>query len=95
MAQLQRRDEISPDLKWRLEDIYASDQAWEEDLAQLKIGIQGVLDLKGKLTSGENLLSALQQMDEIGRGQQVAGLGGGCLYCIGDHVTVDDGDRRG
>ncbi len=66
MAQLQRRDEISPDLKWRLEDIYASDQAWEEDLAQLKIGIQGVLDLKGKLTSGENLLSALQQMDEIG-----------------------------
>lgn len=66
MAQLQRRDEISSDLKWRLEDIYASDQAWEEDLARLKESKQKVLDLKGTITSGENLLYALKLRDEIG-----------------------------
>jgi oligoendopeptidase F len=65
MAQLQRRDEVSPDLKWRLEDIYPTDEDWERDLAQLKAGKQKIMDLRGTLTSGENLLHALRQRDEI------------------------------
>ena len=43
MKQLQRREEIAPDLKWRLEDIYPSDQEWEQDLAKLKASKQSVL----------------------------------------------------
>nr|NLJ02814.1 oligoendopeptidase F family protein [Bacillota bacterium] len=35
MGQLQRRDQISSELKWRLEDIYAADSAFEEDLEKL------------------------------------------------------------
>ena len=66
MKQLQRREEIAPDLKWRLEDIYPSDQEWEQDLAKLKASKQSVLDVRGTLTSGENLLRALQIQDEIG-----------------------------
>ena len=65
MAQLQRRDEVSSDLKWRLEDIYASDKEWEKDLEDLKASKQRMLDLRGTLTSGENLLHALKQRDEI------------------------------
>lgn len=65
MTQLQRREEVSSDLKWRLEDIYTSDQAWEEDLAKLKESKQRILDVRGTLTSGENLLKALQLRDEV------------------------------
>ncbi len=66
MGQLQRRDEISSELKWRLEDIYASDSAFEEDLEKLKNSKERILALRGTLTSGENLLKALQLQDEVG-----------------------------
>ncbi len=65
MGQLQRRDEISSDLKWSLEDIYSSNELWEEDLGALKASGQSVLDLRGTLTSGENLLKALKLQEEI------------------------------
>ncbi|NMB21139.1 MAG: oligoendopeptidase F [Firmicutes bacterium] len=65
MGQLQTRDEVSSDLKWRLEDIYRSNDLWEKDLEVLKESKQRVLDLRGTLTSGENLLKALKLQDEI------------------------------
>lgn len=65
MGQLPKREEIAPELKWRLEDIYASNEAFEEGLAQLKSGKEKVLALRGTLTSGENLLHALQVHDEV------------------------------
>jgi oligoendopeptidase F len=66
MGQLQRRDQISSELKWRLEDIYAADSAFEEDLEKLKDSKDRILAVKGTLTSGENLLKALQLQDEVG-----------------------------
>ncbi len=65
MTQLQRRDEVASDLKWRLEDIYPSNAKWEADLQELKNSIQRVLDIRGTLTSGKNLLQVLRLQDEI------------------------------
>ena len=66
MTQLPQRDSIPSDLKWRLEDIYGTNQEWEQDLAKLKASKEKVLEVRGTLTSGENLLKALQMQDEIG-----------------------------
>lgn len=65
MGQLPKREEIAPDLKWRLEDIYESNEAWEEALAELKASKQKILDFRGTITTGENLLEALKVHDEI------------------------------
>ena len=65
MGQLPKRDELSAELKWRLEDIYPNNDLWEQDLAKLKASKEKVLELKGTLTSGANLLQALQLRDEI------------------------------
>lgn len=65
MAQLQKRDEIASELKWRLEDIYSTNEEWEADLKKIKESQQSILDLRGTITSGENLLKALQLLDEV------------------------------
>lgn len=65
MGQLQARHEIDPDLKWRLEDIYPSNDAWQEDLKRLKAKKERILALRGTMTSGENLLTALKARDEV------------------------------
>lgn len=65
MGKLPERHEVSSDLKWRLEDIYETDEAWERDLERAKQSIEPIRALKGTLTSGENLLKALQMRDEI------------------------------
>lgn len=65
MGQLQSRHEVSADLKWRLEDIYTTNEDWEKDLAQAKASKSKIQALRGTITSGEALLKALQIRDEI------------------------------
>lgn len=65
MGKLPERHEVSSDLKWRLEDIYETDEAWERDLEKAKHSIESLRELKGTLTSGENLLNALRLRDEV------------------------------
>ena len=65
MGKLPERHEVPSDLKWRLEDIYETDEAWERDLKKAKQYIESIRGLKGTLTSGENLLKALRLRDEV------------------------------
>lgn len=74
MAQLQTRKEISSDLKWCLEDIYGSNEAWEQDLERLKASKQRIAEMRGTITSGENLLAALKLRDE--------------LFLLADHIIA-------
>jgi oligoendopeptidase F len=61
------RKDIDPKYKWRLEDIYATDQAWESDFAKLEKMLPDVGAYKGRLgESGAVLLDALRKRDEIG-----------------------------
>lgn len=65
MGQLPARSEIADELKWRLEDIYATDEEFEKALAELKGSKERILELRGTITSGENLLHALTVRDEL------------------------------
>ncbi len=61
------REEIPDQFKWKLTDIYSSNEAWEVDFKRLK----GLLEeMKGKepdfLKSAANILSVLQLKDAIG-----------------------------
>lgn len=64
---LPRREEILPEDKWRLEDIYADDQLWEQDFQKLKELISKVNRFKGTLQQPGQLLGALRLQDEIGQ----------------------------
>lgn len=65
MDALLKRDEIDAKYKWRLEDIYASDDIWEEDFRKLKSMLPQIEGYRGKLSSADGLYSALKLRDEI------------------------------
>lgn len=65
---LPKRREVPQECKWRLEDIYATDELWEQDFSLVKARIQELDKYKGKLRdSGKTLLECLQLRDEISR----------------------------
>ena len=64
---LKQRAEIDAKYQWKLTDLYASDQAWEKDVAWLKENYVRITQFQGKLgTSAENLLRALKLRDSLG-----------------------------
>ena len=67
MGQLPMRHEIPSDLKWKLEDIYSSNELWEQDLAKARDNKERVAKLQGTISSAQALLHALQVRDEIGQ----------------------------
>jgi oligoendopeptidase F len=65
-AKLPQRSDIDPKYKWRLEDIYPSNDAWEAAFKQAEALTPKAASYKGKLSqSGATLLAALKTMDEI------------------------------
>lgn len=65
-AKLLQRSEVDPKYKWKLEDIYATNDAWDADFKRAQDMVPRVASFKGKLgTSGATLLAALKAMDEI------------------------------
>ncbi|VBB08681.1 oligopeptidase f [Lucifera butyrica] len=66
-SQVPDRNEIPAKYQWHLNDIYASDEAWQADFDRLKSLLPGVVQYQGKLASGaQNLLKCLKARDEIG-----------------------------
>ena len=37
MSEIKTREEIAPKYKWRLEDLFPSEQAWEHELKRLAL----------------------------------------------------------
>ncbi len=67
-GKLPLRNEIDKSLKWKIEDIYATDDAWKSDYEKIKSLLPDILKFKGKVTSSaENLLSVLKLNDEISK----------------------------
>ena len=60
MGKLLARHEIADEFKWKLSDIYASDQAWEEDFNTVKEQIPKLQEFRGQLNSAEQLLACLK-----------------------------------
>ncbi|WP_044732053.1 oligoendopeptidase F [Geobacillus kaustophilus] len=60
------RSEIPVEETWRLEDIFPTDDAWEEEFKQVKAMIPKLSEYKGRLgESPEVLYEALQYQDEV------------------------------
>ncbi|MBS4207957.1 oligoendopeptidase F [Bacillus sp. FJAT-50079] len=58
---LPNRSEISEELTWRLEDIFASDELWEKEYEEIKASLAHTSELKGQLSkSPEKMLEVLQ-----------------------------------
>src|SRR5699024_7217535 len=63
---LPNREEVPEHLTWDLATIFPTDEAWEEEFAQLQTEIPKIKAFQHKLgESSEQLLKALQMQDEI------------------------------
>jgi oligoendopeptidase F len=66
VKKLPERSEIPVEYKWRLEDIFATDEDWEKEFQEVKNMIPKISEFQGKLgESADTLYAALQYQDEI------------------------------
>ena len=64
--ELPERNEIELRYRWALEDLYADETAWTEDLKKLEKAVETVPEYRGRLAeSGETLLRYFRLNDEI------------------------------
>ena len=65
-ARIKNRSEIPEKDKWAIEDLYPSDEAWEETLATLDADKEGLAAFAGTLAEKpENLLNYLEKMEQV------------------------------
>ena len=63
---IRKREEIPAEDKWAIEDLYATDEAWEQELATLAEDQSFLVSFDGKLAeSAENLYVYLQRMEQL------------------------------
>lgn len=58
------REQVPANLKWRVEDIYETSEAWEADYASLEAKIDFTA-YEGKLNTAETLLACMEKINEI------------------------------
>ncbi|MFP4528008.1 MAG: oligoendopeptidase F [Candidatus Kapaibacterium sp.] len=67
-GQLLERKDIDPRYTWNLEDIYKSEDQWQQDYNWLKDQVDRLKSFEGRLgSSAQTLLEALRLQDEIGQ----------------------------
>ncbi|KAB2953326.1 oligoendopeptidase F [Heliorestis acidaminivorans] len=65
---LPQRNRVQEEYRWRLEDIYSSDEAWEKDFQSVPERVQKIKALQGQLSKKSSiLLQALQLQDDLGQ----------------------------
>lgn len=64
---LAKRNEISPEDKWKIEEIYANLDSWNKDFERLKESAKEVDNFVGKLNDAEILFSFIEKSEEINR----------------------------
>lgn len=64
---LKSRSEIPDEYKWNLEDIFSSNEAWEESFVKVEKSLKSASQFQGKLgQSADQLLACLEWMDNVG-----------------------------
>ncbi|PYZ93496.1 oligoendopeptidase F [Salipaludibacillus keqinensis] len=67
-TKLPKRDEIPKEKTWDLEDIFPTDQEWEQEFKEIKDMLPKIKEFQGTLgESGNHLYEALQYQDEISK----------------------------
>ena len=63
---MKKREEISKEYQWNMEDLYVDAQAWEADFLRLQNGIEHLKEFAGTLgTSSRQLLKLMQCCDKL------------------------------
>lgn len=65
--QQKTRQQADPRYTWRLEDIYPSNERWEEDFHATQQALPSLAALSGTLDSPKGLLAALRAIEKLGR----------------------------
>ncbi|SFA82593.1 oligopeptidase F. Metallo peptidase. MEROPS family M03B [Lentibacillus halodurans] len=64
--ELPKRNDIPEERKWKLEDIFATDDDWERELGALQNDLPSIEKYQGKIAeSAQNLYEVLQLQDEL------------------------------
>ena len=66
------RKDIQKEYKWKTEDLFESDEAWEAEFraAEQELSQTDFSVYSGKLADKQTLLACLQKMDEVAQIQQ-------------------------
>ncbi|MCL2060183.1 MAG: oligoendopeptidase F [Oscillospiraceae bacterium] len=65
-GRIPKRSEIAPEYKWKLEDMFMSDEHWERELAALLEGHKALADYRGRIAeSAATLLECLTLRNDI------------------------------
>ncbi|MBQ8171908.1 MAG: oligoendopeptidase F [Oscillospiraceae bacterium] len=61
-----QRSEVAAEYKWKINDIYATDEAWEQDCTKAQAAAEVIAEYKGKLcSSAADLLAYMRYDDEL------------------------------
>ncbi len=63
--QVRKREEIDEKLKWRLEDIYKSEDLIDEDIKKVQVIVDKICSYQGKLNNKENILTMFKLDDDL------------------------------
>ena len=66
-----KRSEVPEQFKWALEDIYATDEKWAEDLQKLKAMPERITAFKGRLSESADTLYDFMLKDVLTRTLQM------------------------
>ena len=65
-TKIRKRSEIPVEDTWAIEDLYKSDEAWEQELATLQEDKEILASFAGKISeSGETLFAYLENMERV------------------------------
>ena len=65
-ASVPAREDMDPQYQWKLSDMYATDDAWQDDFQKIKTSLPQMQQFKNKLsTSAQTLADCLHLRDEI------------------------------
>lgn len=64
-AQLPKRSEVPAEYQWKLEDLFPSEEAWQQEYDEVKELLKRTSDFQGKLNNAETIKQCFELEDEI------------------------------
>ncbi len=66
MSQVPKRSETAPEFRWKLEDIFADQKAWDKEYQEAKTKLKSVASYQGTLGDAAKLKACFELEDDLG-----------------------------